>query len=84
MKSSQLRQLLRAGKTVFGTVIVSPSPRWPQAVFGSGLDFVLIDTERMALDRLLVLKKKFAEPEWKSMLNWPSDTHSYLFSFYPS
>lgn len=51
MNSSQLRQQLRAGKTVFGTLIVSPSPRWTEAVHASGLDFVFIDTEHIALDR---------------------------------
>jgi len=51
MNSTQLRQQLRAGKTVFGTLIVSASPRWPDAVRGSGLDFVFIDTEHIALDR---------------------------------
>ena len=51
MNSTQLRQQLRAGRTVFGTLIVSPSPRWPEAVRGSGLDFVFIDTEHIALDR---------------------------------
>jgi len=34
MTSAQLRQSLIAGKTVFGTLIVSPSPRWPEAVRG--------------------------------------------------
>jgi 2-keto-3-deoxy-L-rhamnonate aldolase RhmA len=52
MNSTQLRQQLRAGKTVFGTLIVSPSPRWPEAVRGCGLDFVFIDTEHIALDRV--------------------------------
>jgi 2-keto-3-deoxy-L-rhamnonate aldolase RhmA len=51
MTSAQLRDQLRAGKTVFGTLIVSPSPRWPEAVRGCGLDFVFIDTEHIALDR---------------------------------
>jgi len=51
MTSAQLRQSLTAGKTVFGTLIVSPSPRWPDAVRGCGLDFVFIDTEHIALDR---------------------------------
>ncbi len=51
MNSTQLRQQLRAGKTVFGTLIVSPSPRWPEAVRNCGLDFVFIDTEHIALDR---------------------------------
>ena len=51
MTSAQLRDQLRAGKTVFGTLIVSPSPRWPEAIRGCGLDFVFIDTEHIALDR---------------------------------
>jgi len=40
-----------AGETVFGTLIVSPSPRWPDVVRDCGLDFVFIDTEHIALDR---------------------------------
>ena len=51
MNTPQLRQKLHNGETVFGTLIVSPSPRWPDAVHGCGLDFVFIDTEHIALDR---------------------------------
>lgn len=51
MNSEALRKRLLAGETVFGTLIVSPSPRWPEALQGSGLDFVFIDTEHIALDR---------------------------------
>lgn len=64
MNSIQLRQQLRAGKTVFGTLIVSPSPRWPEAVRGCGLDFVFIDTEHIALDR--------------AQLGWMCQTYSAL------
>jgi 4-hydroxy-2-oxoheptanedioate aldolase len=39
---------------VFGTLVVSPSPMWPRALEGSGLDFVFIDTEHIALDRTQV------------------------------
>lgn len=49
--SAQLRQRIRAGHTVFGTLIVSHSPRWPDAVRDCGLDFVFIDTEHIAIDR---------------------------------
>src|SRR5579862_4688697 len=45
---------LRGGEMVFGTLIVSPSPMWPRALEGSGLDFVFIDTEHIALDRVQV------------------------------
>ncbi|MCU0918580.1 MAG: aldolase/citrate lyase family protein [Planctomycetes bacterium] len=51
MTSIELRQRLHAGDTVFGTLIVSPSPRWPDVVRNGGLDFVFIDTEHIALDR---------------------------------
>jgi 4-hydroxy-2-oxoheptanedioate aldolase len=48
---AHLRQRIRAGDTVFGTLIVSHSPRWPDAVRDCGLDFVFIDTEHIAIDR---------------------------------
>ncbi len=51
MNASELLHALHAGTQVFGTLIASPSPRWPQAVRGCGLDFVFIDTEHIALDR---------------------------------
>jgi hypothetical protein len=43
--------VLRAGRRVYGSLIVSPSPRWPDTVAKLGLDFVFIDTEHIALDR---------------------------------
>jgi 2-keto-3-deoxy-L-rhamnonate aldolase RhmA len=51
MTPAELSSRIRAGTTVFGTLIVSPSPRWPDVVRGCGLDFVFIDTEHVALDR---------------------------------
>jgi 4-hydroxy-2-oxoheptanedioate aldolase len=51
MTPATLRQRLIAGETLFGTLIVSPSPRWPDVVRDCGLDFVFIDTEHIALDR---------------------------------
>lgn len=51
MTPAHLRQCLHAGDTVFGTLIVAPSPRWPEAVRDCGLDFVFLDTEHIALDR---------------------------------
>lgn len=51
MTPEELRHKLYAGEPVRGTCIVSPSPRWPQAVRGCGLDFVFLDTEHIALDR---------------------------------
>ena len=54
MNAPELIESLRAGRNVFGTLIVSSSPRWPEAVRGCGLDFVFIDTEHIALDRTQV------------------------------
>jgi len=42
---------LRAGEKLYGTLIVSPSPRWPEQIAKLGLDFVFIDTEHIAIDR---------------------------------
>ena len=44
-------ELLRSTPPIFGTLITSPSPRWPDAVGKCGLDFVFLDTEHIALDR---------------------------------
>jgi len=51
MTPEELCQSIRTGRRVYGTLIVSPSPRWPEAVAQIGLDFVFIDTEHIALDR---------------------------------
>lgn len=51
MTAVELAQSLHTGRAMFGTLIVSPSPRWPEVVSGCGLDFVFIDTEHIALDR---------------------------------
>jgi 2-keto-3-deoxy-L-rhamnonate aldolase RhmA len=51
MKASDLQDALRSGKRVYGTLVVSPSPKWPQEMQQLGCDFVFIDTEHIALDR---------------------------------
>lgn len=51
MTPRELKDRLHRGDRVYGTAIVSTSPRWPQAVAGIGLDFVFIDTEHIAIDR---------------------------------
>jgi 2-keto-3-deoxy-L-rhamnonate aldolase RhmA len=51
MTPAELRKRLHSDETSFGTLIVSPSPRWPEVVKTCGLDFVFIDTEHIALDR---------------------------------
>jgi 4-hydroxy-2-oxoheptanedioate aldolase len=54
MTTTEFTQKLRAGQLLCGTLIVSPSPMWPAALEDSGLDFVFIDTEHIALDRAQV------------------------------
>lgn len=51
MTPRQLKAALHAGRRTYGTLIVSTSPRWPDAVARIGLDFVFIDTEHIAIDR---------------------------------
>ena len=51
MNGRELRAALHSDRCVYGTLIVSTSPRWSQVVGQSGLDFVFIDTEHVALDR---------------------------------
>ena len=51
MTGEQLREALRAGRRVYGTCIVSPSPSWAPMIASCGLDFVFIDTEHIPIDR---------------------------------
>jgi 4-hydroxy-2-oxoheptanedioate aldolase len=51
MNGKLFRQKLHSGERVYGTMIVSDSPKWPSIVSGLGLDFVFIDTEHIANDR---------------------------------
>ena len=45
MNGLKLGEALRNARRVYGTLIVSPSPFWPNIVGTLGLDFVFIDTE---------------------------------------
>ena len=47
----ELSNALRSGQRVYGTLVVSTSPKWPEAVRNAGLDFVFIDTEHIPIDR---------------------------------
>jgi 2-keto-3-deoxy-L-rhamnonate aldolase RhmA len=42
---------MRSGQRVYGTLIVSTSPKWPETVRNSGLDFVITDTEPIPIGR---------------------------------
>lgn len=51
MQPLELKRRLRGGQRIYGTLIVSDSPRWPAVVSELGFDFVFIDTEHIAIDR---------------------------------
>ena len=51
MQGFELKRRFKEDSPLFGTLIVSPSPAWPEAVRDCGLDFIFIDTEHIALDR---------------------------------
>lgn len=51
MNGKAIRERLRGGHRVYGTLVVSTSPHWPTAVKAAGADFVFIDTEHIAVDR---------------------------------
>lgn len=50
MNGYECKQALNEGRTICGTLIVSPSPKWVKYINQSGLDFVFIDTEHVGLD----------------------------------
>ncbi len=51
MTGEELRNALKEGRRVYGTAILSPSPRWLEGIVRTGLDFVFIDTEHIPIDR---------------------------------
>ncbi|MCU0379041.1 MAG: aldolase/citrate lyase family protein [Bacteroidales bacterium] len=51
MTAIEFKKALRAGKPVYGTLIVSTSPKWMDVISQLDLDFVFIDTEHIAIDR---------------------------------
>lgn len=51
MNGKELRSAFHSGKYVYGTMLVSRSPKYPETIAGLGLDFVFIDTEHNAIDR---------------------------------
>ena len=51
MTGKEFKDSLRSGKRVYGTLIVSTSPRWIDIIDQLNLDFVFIDTEHIAIGR---------------------------------
>jgi len=52
MTGNELRERLRHGPRVYSTSVLSPSPMWPNAIKGTGIDYVFLDTEHVAQDRV--------------------------------
>lgn len=51
MDAGKLRTAMKNGDRVYGTLVMSPSPKWPEEIDNLALDFVFIDTEHVAIDR---------------------------------
>jgi 2-keto-3-deoxy-L-rhamnonate aldolase RhmA len=51
MNGKELKAALRSGEKVYGSLIVSTSPKWLDVIDQLSLDFVFIDTEHIAIDR---------------------------------
>ena len=51
MDGFKLKQHLAEGKRAYGTAILTASPLWPPLVAKTGIDFVFIDTEHIAINR---------------------------------
>jgi len=51
MNARQFAEQLRQGQRLYGTLVVSTSPRWLKYIGRAGIDFVFIDTEHVVIDR---------------------------------
>jgi 4-hydroxy-2-oxoheptanedioate aldolase len=51
MTGQEIKSVLKQGKRVYGTLVVSTSPKWLKYIKNVGMDFVFIDTEHVAVDR---------------------------------
>jgi len=51
MNGEMVKKYLKEGKRVYSTLIASTSPRWTKFIKNTGIDFVFIDTEHIAIDK---------------------------------
>lgn len=51
MRGKELSAALRSGQRLYGTCILSTSPKWPAAIASLGIDLAFIDSEHNCLDR---------------------------------
>ncbi len=49
--SNNLKNKLRSGKRIYGSLVVSSFPQWAEVVKRANLDFVFLDSEHIALGR---------------------------------
>lgn len=50
MTGKELAEALHSGRRIYGTLIISPSPKWIETMTGVDIDCVFIDTEHIPLD----------------------------------
>jgi 4-hydroxy-2-oxoheptanedioate aldolase len=50
MDGKELVDALHGGRRIYGTLVVSPSPKWIEGIAGLDLDCVFIDTEHSPMD----------------------------------
>ena len=52
MNGKEIIEAWKRGQRVYGTLLVSASPKWAKEILKTGVDFVFIDTEHSPLDRI--------------------------------
>ena len=50
MNGKEIKEKLKAGEMVYGGLVVSQSPKWLKYIKKTGMDFLFIDTEHVAID----------------------------------
>ena len=51
MTGQEIKSAIKLGKRVYGSLVISPSPKWLKYIKNIGMDFVFLDTEHVAIDR---------------------------------
>lgn len=74
MNASELSTAVRAGQPVFGMVVVSTAPQWPNFVHRVNPDFVLLENEHIAYNRetLAALCITYAALDMAPLVRMPS------------
>jgi 2-keto-3-deoxy-L-rhamnonate aldolase RhmA len=51
MNGKEISEALKNGKRIYGSLVMSTSPKWAAEINKLGMDFVFIDTEHVPIDR---------------------------------